>query len=233
MQYYTPQYMPTTLNAANMVAEGSDTSRIQHYTPTRQTFSVTEKLPQLPPWKVRDGRTNAFAKWHDALINIENDLDIDPNEQQPSFEPIAMRYSEADNVMQIMDMTAAAAEQWQADSNMLFDIIKTSLVLDGPHLQRDLRKIGTFTNGKLKDARALRAWALSFADCSSIDRQIAIRTTLHNTKLTEGASYTMLEMHCRFDLSVWGNVIGNDLDNRESLEKTIQRHSKLDKTQKS
>ena len=92
-------------------------------------------------------------------------------------------------------MTVKAATAWIDDSNLLFDVIKASLILDGPHLERDLRKISSFVSSKLKDARALRSWALSFADLSSlVDNQVDLRNKL-DVKLVAGSDYSSLDKH--------------------------------------
>ena len=174
----------------------------------------------LPRWKPRDGRNDAYIKWYDALINLESDLDVDIelDEKQPSYQQLATRYTPTDLAnSHILDIIAQAAEQWQSDSNLLFDVIKNSLVLDGPHLERDLRKISSFVSLKHKDARSLRAWALSFADLSSIDNQMALRTKLNEMKLDAMAAYPTLEKHCREFWASWSLVAGNDTS-RDGLE---------------
>ena len=84
---YTLSTARATPMTPNMVAEEVDISSSQTRTSsTRKPSAATELLPQLPLWSPRLGRNDAFIKWHDALINIEADLDIVLDEQQPSFQ---------------------------------------------------------------------------------------------------------------------------------------------------
>ena len=70
-------------------------------------------------------------------------------------------------------------------------------------------KTATLIQGKTKDYRSLRSWALSFADLSSMDSQITLRNKLHDMKLSAGSSYNALEKHCRDYWSSWSHVAGN------------------------
>ena len=198
-----------------MVAEGvgitSPTS--QHHTPSvkRNSSTVTDQ-PVLPRWRLRDGRNDDFIKWHDALVSLEADLDFELEEEQPSYHQLVTRYSDRypDYVKNehVIDMTVKAATAWLDDSNLLFDVIKASLILDGAHLERDLRKISSFVSPGFKDARSLRSWALSFADLSSLDNQVDLRKKL-DVKLDAGSNYKLLEKHCRDYWSAWSHVAGN------------------------
>ena len=177
MHFSTPHgYSTRAYSTSHMVAEQADLS--VHNIPqstsnaNRKPSLVTEQ-PVLPRWRPHDGRNDSFIKWFDALETIENDRDIELDEEQPSFQHLATHYPPMDSAQHqyLYDMSTQASEHWQADSNLLFDVIKASLILDGPHLERDLRKIASFIQGKNKDYRSLRSWALSFADLSSIDSE--------------------------------------------------------------
>ena len=102
--------------------------------------------------------------------------------------------------------------------NTLFTIIKSSLTLDGPHLESDLRKIASFVNGKAKDAAALRAWACSHADLSSIETQGELRTKLASMTLAPGSTYEELEKHSRTYWATWSRIMGNHTDSPDSLQ---------------
>ena len=192
----------------------------QPQTVFRKPHMITE-LPTLPKWQPRTGRNDNFIKWYDALISAEADLEIELEEKQPLLANLPLNVIRDANISQmqyIIDVASAAAEQWQHDSNTLFDMIKASLDLDGPHLERDLRTVASFTSGKHKDARALRKWALSFADLTSIESQTSLRTQLSSMKLREESAYSMLEKHCRVYWSTWSKITGNDPTNRESCQ---------------
>ena len=127
----------------DMVAE--DGSMPSHLNPAfvkRQ--ALLHDPPTLPQWAPRAGRNDAFIKWQDALIAAEATLDIDINEQQPQLAHLLANLplvtTSTVNRQQMdyfVNVTADAADMWQEDSNTLFDVIKASLVLDGPHLERD------------------------------------------------------------------------------------------------
>ena len=207
----------------DMVAE--DGSMPSHLNPAfvkRQ--ALLHDPPTLPQWAPRAGRNDAFIKWQDALIAAEATLDIDINEQQPQLAHLLANLplvtTSTVNRQQMdyfVNVTADAADMWQEDSNTLFDVIKASLVLDGPHLERNLRTIASFVSGKLKDARQLRAWALSFADLSSIDHQTKLCELLNKLKLTTDQGYQGLEKHCRDFWKVWSHISGNDASSPESV----------------
>ena len=207
-----------------MVAEGVAAFPLNHTPYANSQLAITQSqldMPKLPRWRPRGGRNDDFIKWMDALTAVENDLDIVIDEQQPSLEhipPHILQHADQDTWPYIVKVTTQASQQWQHDSNLLFDIIKASLVLDGPHLERDLRAIAGFVSGKLKDARSLRAWALMFADQTSIDSQTSLRSDLNGMKIQEGATHDTLENHCRNYWATWSRIAGNNASDRASLD---------------
>ena len=190
--------------------------------PNANPMHATYPLPKLPHWRPRDGRNAAYLIWYDALMTAESDLDYVHNEPKPSLEALPPTYiSQAANLYGmawVYDCVAVAAEAWQEKRNALFTIIKSSLTLDGPHLESDLRKIASFVNGKAKDAAALRAWACSHADLSSIETQGELRTKLASMTLAPGSTYAELEKHSRTYWATWSRIMGNHTDSPDSLQ---------------
>jgi hypothetical protein len=178
-------------------------------------------LPKLPAWRPRDGRNAAYLKWYDALMTAESDLDFVFNEPKPCLaavpQTLMSQAANTDALQDLYSVVAAAAEMWQEKSNTLFAIIKSSLELDGPHLENDLRKMGTFVHGKEKDVQALRVWACSFADLSSIETQTELRSKLGNMTLAPGSDYSDLERHCREYWSTWSRITGNHTESPDGL----------------
>ena len=152
----------------NMVAGRFDHRHLQpslqHYPNIVTRQAPTKEPPTLPKWNPRTGHNTTFIKWYDALVSAENDLDIDIDEQKPSFDSIPYHITQSTTPPQlqyIIDLTNSASQLWQDDSNTLFDMIKTSLILEGHNLERDLHDIAAFAQLKIKDGRALRACGLS------------------------------------------------------------------------
>ena len=205
---------------SNMVAERSTIDPRIYITNAARYTPNAKDLPQLPQWKPRLGRNDAFVKWLDALITAEADLDIDIHEMQPCINAIPSSVTHNATRQEIdymMDLTAQAAQLWQDDSNILFDMIKASLNLDGVNLERDLLHIASFTQGKLKDGRALRSWALAFADMSTGSKQSALRNKLNTMKLTAVQGVEELEKHSREYWATWNAILGNDSSTRAGL----------------
>ena len=206
----------------NMVAEETFAFASPKHTPivTRQPSIAIADQPVLPRWQPRSGRTNEFIKWYDALVSLEQDKDFVLDEQQPCYEQVVTLANQTATpftpTTKDFEMIAKAGAWWQDQSNLFFDVIKASLVLDGPHLERDLRKISSFVSHKSKDARSLRAWAISFADLSSLDSQVDLRSKLDGMKLKAGSDYATLEKHCRDYWASWSHVAGNTA-NRDGL----------------
>ena len=172
--------------------------------------------PPLPEWRPRDGRNDKYLLWLDALISLENDLDIFVEAERPSIEQLVdinsttagcnLTEQEAQYLLQ------RALLSYDRGNVLLYEIIKPSLVLDGPHLASDLRKIASFVDGPRKDGRALRAWALGFADMASIHDQTSLRAALAGMRLQPGADCDRLEAHCRTFSAKWSLIAGNDVD---------------------
>ena len=155
---------------SNMVAGGvHDTSLTNHHYATPQNAQPLTIAP-LPKWHVRNGRNQAYLKWYDALMTAEADLDFKCDQPKPSFQALPQSIIEQaaneGELHMLIDTVDAAADEWQHKTNILFALIKSSLMLDGIHLESDLRKINSFVNGKDKDARALRDWAGASTPCT-------------------------------------------------------------------
>jgi hypothetical protein len=184
---------------------------------------MMQSKPALPLWRPRDGRNEAHLKWHDALTSFEHDFGIDVDEPCPSLSDLVEEipyYSTQglvdDNDRQIFAEWECARAEWIALNELVFDVIRASLILEGPSLERDLRMLGTLM-GSAKDGRAIRKWAKGFADMNTVASQADLMLKLE-AKLPEKAILTELESHSTKLWSSWLLISGNDPNNLAKLE---------------
>ena len=98
--------------------------------------------------------------------------------------------------------------EWVSLNELLFDVIRASLILEGASLERDLRMLGTLM-GSAKDGRSIRKWAMQFADMNTVASQADLQSKLE-VKLPAQACLTELESHSTKLWSSWLLISGND-----------------------
>ena len=181
----------------------------------RISHTAMQAKPLLPLWRPRDGRNEAYLKWHDALVSFEHDYGIDVNAPCPTISEVVElipHYSSKgiidDSDREIFALYQFARDEWISLNELQFDVIRASLVLEGASLERDLRMLGTLMNSA-NDGHAIRKWAMQFADMNTVASQADLQLKLE-VKLDKQASLTELESHCTKLWSSWLLISGND-----------------------
>ena len=195
--------------------------------------TASQAKSQMPSWRPRDGRNDAYLEWHSALTTFEHDLGIDIDAAIPvTSELIEMipyiltKGPVTDHDHEVLNAFLAARQEWIEQNEALFNVILSSLDLDGPSLERDLRTLA-FLTGSTKDGRAIRKWALGFADVSTVSTQADLQAKL-DVKLPKSATLGELETHSSVPIS---KVIGN-LDNEahdKAMVLALREHHKNNK----
>ena len=180
----------------------------------RISASGMPDMPHLPQWRPRDGRTAAYHAWQHALQNAERDLGLRAEATEPNHADLAKLIPHIDSCgplnayeREVVMVFNEAVRIWHAENAIYFDLIRPSLVIDGPHLERDLRNLTAQTEGK--HGRNLRAWALKHADLSTVSSQSELHKKLQ-TKLPATAGVKELEIHSAELYSSWLGITGND-----------------------
>ena len=186
-------------------------------------FQAKGYLPALPTWRPRDGRNEAYLKWHDALVRFEHDSGIDIDATLPStselVEMIPHIFTKGPvttDERELLNLFHASRDEWVDQNEALYDVIRSSLDLDGPTLERDLRKLASLMYST-KDGRAIRKWAKTFADLNTVSLQADLHTKLE-VKLPQSSTIADLETHCNKLWSSWLLISGNDPDSIAKLE---------------
>ena len=140
-------------------------------------------------WRVRDGRGHDFTLWNDELDDALARINLDRTSinELPPPEPAPGTWSASR-----MQLYEAALTEYQWEGTRLFDLVRPSLLIDGPYANRDIRLIATWKNGGVKDGRALLRWALSFVDRSSVPDQMKVLKEMNEMRLPPQA--TLFEM---------------------------------------
>ena len=194
----------------------------------RTSYTAMQAKPQLPLWRPRDGRNEAYLKWQDALTNFEHDYGIDVDAPCPSISEVVElipHYNTQgltnDGDREIYALFQSARDEWILLNELQFDVIRNSLVLEGVNLERDLRMLQTLMNSA-KDGRAIRNWAKQFADMSTVASQADLQSKLE-VKLAHGSSLDELESHCTKLWSSWLLISGNDPNDLAKLQSFYYR----------
>ena len=118
-----------------MVAVGSEKTGTAAQTATAQAATAAT----IPRWTVRDGRGTAFALWEDSLNDALPRLGLRRSNilEQPPTRPSGSSLS-----AESLKLWTEAVEYFQNEGTALFDIVRPSLIIDGPYAMQDLRRIG-------------------------------------------------------------------------------------------
>ena len=170
--------------------------------PARKTFrgpTAQAAVPQflaphnaIPSWSVRDGRNGAYTLWQDAFSDGIAELgltyaDVARGPPQRPMEPFVNQDT--------YGLWVNAMNQYQDEGTALFDMVRPSLDLSGPHQEQDVRRIQAWKRDGIKDGRALIRWALGFVDQSSVEAQIALQNEINAMRLSASESLLGLEKH--------------------------------------
>ena len=133
----------------------------------------------MPLWKVRDGRGKPHVLWDDARFG--DVLAVMKLRRAPPFfeEPPVRGTVGASLFAGAYQLWKEATEQFQAESTALFDAVRPSIDMNGPHGDQDVRGIQAWKRGGIKDGRALIRWALSFVDRSTVEGQMDLLTEIN------------------------------------------------------
>ena len=159
----------------------------------------------MPQWTVREGRGTAFALWEDALSDALPKLGLRQENllEQPPIRPNGDALS-----VESHKLWTEAVEYFQSEGTALFDVVRPSLVIDGPYAMQDLRRIGLMKRDGVKDGRALVRWALGFADRSGIKGQMALVTDINKAKLNAQSTLFQLSEHVTGLWEMWLALTG-------------------------
>ena len=154
----------------NMVAVGNieKPGPVVHW-PNSQGFGPVVNISVH--WNPRAGRDQQYALWDDALSDALALLKLKRGclHEQPPVKPVGAALN-ADSY----NLWVAAVTQFQAEGTQIFDAVRPSLDLSGPHAGQDLRRIQQWKRDGVKDGRQLVRWALSFVDRSTIEGQMKL-----------------------------------------------------------
>ena len=161
----------------------------------------------MPLWTAREGRGTAFALWEDALGDALPRLGLRQENliEAPPVRPVGDSLN-----VESLKLWKEATEYFQAEGTALFDIVRPSLVIDGPYAMQDLRRIGLMKRDGVKDGRALVRWALSFADRSGLKGQMALVTDINKAVLGAQSTLFQLSEHVTGLWEMWLALAGSN-----------------------
>ena len=127
-------------------------------------------------WAPRGDRNNLFTLWDDtfndmlALLKVKRaSLGELPPEKPAGYALNAASYA----------LWKSATDDFQTENAAIFDAVRPSLDLDGPHCAMDLRRIQQWKRDGIKDGRALVRWIHTFVDRSTIEGQMRLTTDIN------------------------------------------------------
>ena len=95
-------------------------------------------MAQIPIWRPRNGRDGTFPFWEDALNDAMAARGMSRsaiNEAPPTRPPGSTQTVDTYNLW------VAAVNHYQQEGTMLFDLLRPTLDLTGPHAELDLRRL--------------------------------------------------------------------------------------------
>ena len=158
-------------------------------------------------WQPRGGRNNLFALWDDAfgdalaLLNVKRAaLDELPPERPTGAALNGASYALWKN----------ATDDFQAENTAIFDAVRPSLDLDGPHCAMDLHRIKQWKRDGIKDGRALVRWVFTFVDQSTIEGQMKLVTDINGMSLSAAGTLLNLSEHLYNLWEMWLALFSSD-----------------------
>jgi hypothetical protein len=187
-----------------MVAVG--TGKFPGKEPQETTAQAALAQFPIPVWRPRDGRNKTFVFWEDGLMDALAALGMTRgiiNEAPP-----ARPAGSALNADQY-NLWAAAVGQYQREGTKLFDLIRPTLYLAGPHAELDLRRLKGWKRDDRRDGRSLARWALSFVDRSSVEGQADVLNEINGMKLSASDTLLGLQGHLFGLWDLWLDLSSN------------------------
>ena len=158
-------------------------------------------------WQPRGGRNNLYALWDDAfgdalaLLGVKRAaLDELPPERPTGAALNGASYA----------LWKSATDDFQTENTAIFDAVRPSLDLDGPHCAMDLRRIQQWKREGIKDGRALVRWIHSFVDRSTIEGQMKLTTDINGMALSTASTLLNLSEHLYNLWEMWLALSSSD-----------------------
>ena len=197
---------PEATVTPNMVAVGNSVIPGTISTLNANQQTALSQCP-IPIWRPRDGRNSVFRFWEDALMDAvallgikQEDLHILPPVCPTDETLTAHSYGLWYNAM----------VQWQREGTRLFDLVRPTLDLKGPHADQDLRRLRGWKCNDIRDGRALLQWALSFVDRSSVEGQMELLKQISSMTLDPDETLFGLSEHLFKLWELWLDISSND-----------------------
>ena len=127
-----------------------------------QNAILNAQSKTLPRWRPRSGKNEQHTLMLDALTDALRDASIDPtviSYSMPTKSQVAKGYPKVKEP-QLTQHHLEAVEEFVAQGNLIYRLLKPALIIDGPHHMDDLREINEFVDGLNGDGRGLLQWAL-------------------------------------------------------------------------
>ena len=189
-----------------MVAVGNtkNPGPIQHW-PNSQGFGP--QMQMAVRWPPRSGRNRLFALWEDALNDMLAHLRLKraTMHEQPPEKPTGSALSGESYALWV-----SAVDQFQAEGTAIFDAVRPSLDLDGPHCEMDLNRIAKWKRDGIKDGRALLRWLHSFVDRSTIEGQMKLTIDINGMAVSVDDTLLGLSEHLYNLWEMWLALSSSD-----------------------
>ena len=203
-----PGVMQTPLagTSPNMVAvtDTKNPGPTQHW-PNSQGFGP--QMQMTVKWPPRSGRNRLFALWEDALNDVLAHLKLkrDTMHELPPEKPNGSALSGESYALWV-----GAADQFQAEGTSIFDAVRPSLDLDGPHCEMDLNRIAKWKRDGIKDGRALLRWVHTFVDRSTIEGQMKLTVDINGMAVSVNDTLLGLSEHLYNLWEMWLALSSSD-----------------------
>ena len=147
-------------------------------------------------WAVRTGRTEQYRLWKEDLDHM---LKINGQEDIETF--LAVQPPDLNDEL---NPEGAAAKKrhaellvaWMRLRVLMYDHIKSTLIIEGSHHGDDLKAIRAFEmSNEDKDAQGVLKWAMAFADVSDVESQSRLVDYVNLSRLAPGSTVMQLYTH--------------------------------------
>lgn len=190
----------------NMVAVGNSAIPGTNSTQNANLQAALAQCP-IPLWRPRDGRNKTFIFWEDAVMDAIAHLGL---KREDLFEQPPACPTDASLTAHSYSLWYEATLQWQQEGTQLFDLVRPTLDLSGPHADQDVRRLKGWKRDQTRDGRALVQWALSFVDRSSVEGQMELLKEISSMKLDPSETLFGLAEHLYKLWELWLDISSND-----------------------
>ena len=170
-----------------------------------QNAILNAQSKTLPRWRPRSGKNEQHTLMLDALTDALRDVSIDPtviSYSMPTKSQVAKGYPKVKEP-QLTQHHLEAVEEFVAQGNLIYRLLKPALIIDGPHHMDDLREINDFVDGLNGDGRGLLQWALQWSDDSTFENQKQINADLKKIKFYDAMSAEQFYTAARDFYELW------------------------------